>query len=183
MAVPSLAHPGQLLGLSSAYVPGPGTHLYGTSIIASLAGRPVIVPAAPLHSLPNSSNPAPPISNSLLPILTIPRTLPSPTSPIPSGAVSNTNTLPAVGSIVLCRVTRLTPRQVDVLILVVGEDVCGEEWRGVLRREDVRIGDKGESAAEGFRVGDLVRGRVVSWTFPWMGAYICKSRWCRRKIG
>ena len=177
MALPSLAHPGQLLGSSSKYIPGPGTHLQTTSIYASLAGRPMILPnpssLSSSKSLSLSSTPIPSKStipqlqnsSSSLPVLTIPRILPPLTSPIPSISVSNTNSLPTVGSIVLCRVTRLAIRQVDVMILVVGDEVCGEAWKGVLRREDIRIGDKGESAAEGYRVGDLVRGKVVSPSF------------------
>lgn len=63
---------------------------------------------------------------------------------------------------VLCRVTRLTPRQVDVRILQVGEQVCGDEWAGVVRREDVRATEKDRVVVgEGFRVGDLVRAIVV----------------------
>lgn len=60
-------------------------------------------------------------------------------------------------------------RQVDVVILTVGredggegEDVCGDEWMGVVRREDVRVAEKEKVVcAEGFRVGDVVRGVVV----------------------
>lgn len=44
-----------------------------------------------------------------------------------------------------------------------GEDVCGDEWQGVVRREDVRATEKEKVlCAEGFRVGDVVRGVVVS---------------------
>ena len=40
--------------------------------------------------------------------------------------------------------------------------VCGEEWQGVIRREDVRATEKDRVVCgEGFRVGDVVRGVVV----------------------
>lgn len=43
-----------------------------------------------------------------------------------------------------------------------GEDVCGDEWQAVVRKEDVRATEKEKVVcAEGFRVGDLVRGVVV----------------------
>ena len=70
---------------------------------------------------------------------------------------------------VLARVNRVRGRGVDVGILIVyGKDgegegtVCGEEWQGVIRREDVRATEKDKVVCgEGFRVGDVVRGVVV----------------------
>ena len=70
---------------------------------------------------------------------------------------------------VLCRVVRVRTRQVDVVILAVGreegagEDVCGDEWQAVVRKEDVRATEKEKVVCgEGFRDGDLVRGVVVA---------------------
>ena len=70
---------------------------------------------------------------------------------------------------VLARVNRVRGRGVDVGVCVVyGKDgegegtVCGEEWQGVIRREDVRATEKDKVVCgEGFRVGDVVRGVVV----------------------
>ena len=43
-----------------------------------------------------------------------------------------------------------------------GEDVCGDEWQAVVRKEDVRATEKEKVVCgEGFRVGDVVRGVVV----------------------
>lgn len=61
-------------------------------------------------------------------------------------------------------------RQVDVVMLAVGredggggEDVCGDEWQAVVRKEDVRATEKEKVVCgDGFRVGDVVRGVVVS---------------------
>lgn len=102
--------------------------------------------------------------------------------------MSNANTLPNVGSVVLAVVRRVRTRQVDVGIVVVygggemgvegksdggeggigmgmgmGEgNVCADEWPAVLRKEDVRATEKEKVVcAEGFRVGDVVRGVVV----------------------
>ena len=53
-------------------------------------------------------------------------------------------------------------RQVNVAILVVDEQVCADEWSGVVRREDVRATEKEKViVGESFRVGDFIRGEVV----------------------
>ena len=40
--------------------------------------------------------------------------------------------------------------------------VCADEWQAVIRKEDVRATEKEKVVtAEGFRVGDVVRGVVV----------------------
>lgn len=58
-------------------------------------------------------------------------------------------------------------RQANVAILVVGEEeengVCADEWAGVIRREDIREMERDKvKVQESFRVGDLLRGQVVS---------------------
>ena len=53
-------------------------------------------------------------------------------------------------------------KQVNVAILVVDDQICADEWSGIVRREDVRATEKEKvMIAEGFRVGDLIRGEVV----------------------
>lgn len=75
---------------------------------------------------------------------------------------SSSNTLPTVDSTVLCRVTRIQTRQATVAILVVGDDVCKDEFNGVIRREDVRATEKDKVVlGDGFRPGDIVRALVV----------------------
>ena len=92
----------------------------------------------------------------------------SPPAPfsIPSHAVSSKNTFPAVGSVVLCRVTRVGVKQANVAILMVGEEeqngVCADEWAGVVRREDIREMERDKvKVQESVKVGDLLRGEVV----------------------
>lgn len=135
MALPPLALPGQPLGPSTKYTPGPGTHIHASSLCASLLG--------PISTTPSSS------SSSFHPTLSIQR----PTS----------NVLPEVESVVLGRVVRLTPRQATVEILVVGDAVCREGFQGIIRVQDVRATEKDRvKVGEMFRVGDVVRGVVVS---------------------
>lgn len=169
-SLPRLAYPGLLLGPSSHYSPGPGTHVYKSSIYASIAGQPTI---APPSSSPN------PLSGSKTTTAAVPISaisiLPIPPAPsILSPLVSNKNVLPAVGSVVLFRVTRLMPKQANVAILVVGETelafegsgVCADQWAGVVRKEDIRALERDKvKVQEAFRVGDLGRGEVVSTKF------------------
>ena len=163
--LPQFAYPGLPLGSSTDYVPGPGTHLDAptSTIHASLAGRPIL-------TTPTSAQSTPKKPETSKPTISVPRLLPSPTyAPIPSANISNTNTLPRVGSVVLCRVVRVRTRQGDVVIMAVGrddgkggEDVCGDDWQAVVRKDDVRATEKEKVVcAEGFRVGDVVRAVVV----------------------
>lgn len=170
LSLPRLAHPGLLLGSSSHYSPGPGTHIYKSSIYASIAGQPTIGPASSAHNPSSGSK----TTTAAVPISTI-SILPIPPAPsILSPHVSNKNVLPAVGSVVLFRVTRLMAKQVNVAILVVGEKelavegsgVCADQWAGVVRKEDIRALERDKvKVQEAFRVGDLGRGEVVSVKF------------------
>lgn len=143
MPLPSFTHPGLTLGSISSYSPGPGTHIYGTSICASLRGKPSISE-----------------SNSLKPTISV--ILPSPVNTIPSRNITSRNILPFVNAIVLARVTRLQQRQVNVFILVVDDIVCADAFVGVVRKEDVRGWEVDKvKIEEMFRVGDTVRAVVV----------------------
>ncbi|KAJ9637888.1 exosome 3'-_5 exonuclease subunit ski4 (Csl4) [Coniosporium apollinis] len=155
MSLPSLAIPGQLLGPASKYAPGAGTHIQSSQIHASISGL-VVLTAAPKPSK-GSANTASTISN--LPTLSIPRAQ-------SSGAFTSNggiSVLPEVNSVVLARVTRLTPRQATVAILVVGNTVLPQPFQGLIRVQDVRATEKDRvKIAESFRVGDIVRGVVIS---------------------
>ncbi|KAL9099174.1 MAG: hypothetical protein Q9163_005290 [Psora crenata] len=177
-SIPLSAYPGSPLGPASTYLPGPGTYVRDAQILASVCGRPSILPSAPASTSKPSKVPQE------KPTITIPRLLPPPTyASIPSAHVSNTNILPRVGSVVLAKVVRVRSRQVDVGILCVGgvvsddvqgkEDssrvyggemnVCADEWPAVVRREDIRATEKDKVVcAEGFKVGDVIRGVVIS---------------------
>ena len=174
MSLPTLALPGQLLGASSTYDPGPGTHLYSSNIYASLPGRPFA--NTPSQTASKSSKPPP---KQTLAITRLPSNSATADLGPVSERISNTNALPRVGDVVLGRVTRCMTRQVNVGILIVmGMDgkheegmVCANEIQGVVRREDVRATEKEKVViGERFRVGDLVRAVVVSLklVFSWI---------------
>ncbi|KAL8695717.1 MAG: hypothetical protein Q9224_003211 [Gallowayella concinna] len=169
--LPALALPGQLLGPSSTYNPGPGTHLHASNIYASLSGHPTTTSLPPQAPTNSSKQPQskPTVSIARLPSTSATADL----GPV-SERISNTNALPRVGDVVLGRVTRCMTRQVNVAISIVmngrngdhGEKrgmVCANEIQGVVRREDVRATEKEKVVVgEGFRVGDLVRAVVIS---------------------
>lgn len=79
---------------------------------------------------------------------------------------SKAEILPEVNNTVLCRVTRIAPRQATVAILVVGETVLDGEWQGIIRVQDVRATEKDKvKIFESFRPGDIVRAVVVRQLF------------------
>lgn len=162
MSLPSIALPGQLLGPSTHYAPGPGTHIHETQIYASIAGPVVSIAQPPLSGAKPSKTAA-----KLLPLLSVSR--PSSTDPYTLGGGSSSGSdggstiLPEVDSVVLARITRLSPRFASLEILVIASTVCLTPFQGLIRREDVRATEKDKiKIEESFRVGDLVRGVVIS---------------------
>ncbi|KAL1955426.1 hypothetical protein VTO42DRAFT_8582 [Malbranchea cinnamomea] len=130
-SLPAIAVPGQRLGDRSEYISGPGTHIQGSFVCASIAG-PVIV----RHSLEKAKKQPhrgiltvgrSPIETVLKDIQTVNNN---------NGNESNNdsskesvkppklkfNTLPAVDSIILGRVTRVQKRQATLSILLVLDD-------------------------------------------------------------
>ncbi|KAK4966094.1 hypothetical protein LTR28_003269, partial [Elasticomyces elasticus] len=79
MTLPSLALPGQSLGPSTKYLPGPGTHIDASTLVASIAGIITTIP------------PPPKSASTTLPTLSVSR----PASSAPS--------LSSVGTIVLAK--------------------------------------------------------------------------------
>ncbi|PYH97952.1 hypothetical protein BO71DRAFT_87574 [Aspergillus ellipticus CBS 707.79] len=196
-ALPTLAIPGQRLGSIASYAAGPGTHVQNANIYASIAG-PVLVDAAQPSTKTKS-------------ILSVSRTaLRKPAAPTSSSSSTTTatqpgakqqklryNTLPAVDSVVLARVTRVQKRQATVSILIVLDESASAQplnpsqtasdndnieailssaanpenhsnsdelrFQALIRREDVRTVEKDRVVMdEMFRVGDIVRGTVIS---------------------
>ncbi|KAF7899742.1 hypothetical protein EAF00_004078 [Botryotinia globosa] len=149
-----VAVPGQLLGSSSEYLPGPGTHIHSSNLYASILG-PIKTVAPPKPSYPQKR-----------------ATKITPAAPAPLSTISieratltgdKAEILPEVNSTVLCRVTRITPRQATVAILVAGETVLEGEWQGLIRVQDVRATEKDKvKIFESFRPGDIVRAVVIS---------------------
>lgn len=157
-----IAMPGQVLGRASDFIPGPGTHIHNKTLYASILG-PITTttppkPAGPQKRLTKIT----PAGPSALPTVSIERNIESQTVD-KDGKVAKVEALPEVDSIVLCKVTRITPRQATVAILVVGESVLNGEWQGQIRVQDVRATEKDKvKIFESFRPGDIVRAQVVS---------------------
>jgi|SRR5271170_58532 len=156
MGMSTVAIPGQLLGDTTTYLAGPGTHVYESKIYASIIGSIVTIPAS---------------SKSTKPTISVPRDSPTPSTL----QTSTTSSLPVVGSIVLCRITRVQQRQAIVTVLVVNPSSSSSiipytsttneelQFQAVLRREDVRAYEKDKIVMnEMYRVGDIVRASVIS---------------------
>jgi exosome complex component CSL4 len=159
-----IAVPGQLLGATDEYLPGPGTHILDSNLYASILGPiTTTVPPKPagLQKRLTKITPAAPAA---LPTVSIEQNISSAKDGASKG---KTEILPEVNSTVLCRVTRITPRQASVAILVVGETVLEGEWQGLIRVQDVRATEKDKvKIFESFRPGDIVRAVVVSVPAP-----------------
>src|SRR5690242_6340294 len=152
MALPSIALAGQLLGSADKSFPGPGAHIHESALYAYIAG-PDITSPTPNTTTPNSS-----------PLLSIQRPS-TPTDPgiLGTGSGGGGTILPEVNSTVLALITRLGPRFATCEILVIDDVVCRESFQGQIRREDIRATEKDKiKMDESFRVGDLVRGTVIS---------------------
>ncbi|KAB5575817.1 hypothetical protein GE09DRAFT_605575 [Coniochaeta sp. 2T2.1] len=149
----SIAIPGQALGPTSKYLPGPGTHIHESNLYSSLLG---VVHVSQPEKAPGPAKrltkitPLPPTQ---LPTISVSR----------SGISEKREVLPEVNNIVLCRVMRITPRQAVVNILVCGDSVLEAEWQGLIRVQDVRATEKDRvKIYESFRPGDIVRAEVIS---------------------
>lgn len=134
----TISLPGQLLGPTAANNIGDGTHIHGTQLCASVAGA--------LTSTPSTTK------STKAPTVSVAR---------PSGAL-----LPEVGTLVLGKITRTTPRQASLSILALGSTgshVLKEPFPGIVRQQDIRATEIDKvKVAESFRVGDVVRAVVIS---------------------
>jgi len=163
-----IAIPGQHLGIASKTVPGPGTHIYSSHLYASISGPIVKSNPSKAAGPQKRLNKITPQTPAPLPTVSIPRSsAPGRANPISAseGQVEEgkKHVIPEVGSTVLCKVTRITPRQASVAILVVGETVLDGEWQGLIRAQDVRATEKDRvKIFESFRPGDIVRATVIS---------------------
>ncbi|KAI1365859.1 hypothetical protein F5Y08DRAFT_164681 [Xylaria arbuscula] len=167
----TVAIPGQLLGPSNKYSAGPGTHIHESNLYSSLLGTVSITqpektagPAKRMHriaALNNNNNTASTSSSTnTLPTISV---APANSSTAEPQQQDKREVLPEVGNIVLCRVTRITPREATVSILVVGDAVLSAQWQGVVRVQDVRATEKDRvKIYESFRPGDIVRAQVIS---------------------
>ncbi|KAJ9629653.1 exosome 3'-_5 exonuclease subunit ski4 (Csl4) [Taxawa tesnikishii (nom. ined.)] len=149
-AIPAFALPGNPLAPTSTHSPGPGTHLQGTQLCASIAGPVRLIPA---------------VSKKALPSLTIGST--SPAAVVNGGEVKGRSLLPKVGDVVLGRVTRINPRQAtfDILAVSSGADTTTlrEPFQALIRQQDIRATEIDKvKVDQSFRVGDIVRAVVIS---------------------
>ncbi|KAL2152551.1 hypothetical protein VTH82DRAFT_5735 [Thermothelomyces myriococcoides] len=171
---PAVAIPGQLLGPASRYQPGPGTHLHGSNLYASLLGQVHVSQPARAPGPPKRLNKiTPALAPAELPTISVSAPRLSSSSRVGGGSGADgegsgrrkmkREVLPEVGNVVLCRVLRITPRQAVVAILVCGDTVLDAEWQGLIRVQDVRATEKDRvKIYESFRPGDIVRAEVIS---------------------
>lgn len=155
-SVPSTALPGAILGPTSRFNAGAGTHVYEGQVVSSLMGHVAVAqpvkPAGPAKRLNKiTSKDAGNDNGASLATLSVTR------------HGQKREVLPDVGNIVLAKVLRLMPRQAIVIIQQVGDTVLQTEWQGVIRTQDVRATEKDKvKIYESFRPGDIVKAQVIS---------------------
>ncbi|KAL1961693.1 hypothetical protein VTN77DRAFT_1331 [Rasamsonia byssochlamydoides] len=205
--LPTLAVPGQHLAPASSYSAGSGTYVHNGVICASITGPVFVEPSQsrpkvkPILSVSRTgSTGVPPTGDQINGLSGLGVKKPSSTvgaigaKPVTTAPAATRkpryNTLPAVDSIVLARVTRVQKRQATVSILVVLDDASSQtasdndniaailtsaanpenqntsdelRFQALIRKEDVRAVEKDRVVMEEmFRVGDIVRGSVIS---------------------
>lgn len=159
--LPSIALPGTILGPTSKYASGSGTHIHEGNVVASLMGAVAALPSpAVQEKQEQQSGPAKRLNR---------LTTASSSAPEARTLLSvarhghRREVLPDVGHVVLARVSRLMPRQAIVVIQQVGDTALQTEWQGVIRVQDVRATEKDKvKIHESFKPGDIVRAQVVS---------------------
>ncbi|GAC99446.1 likely exosome component Csl4p [Pseudozyma hubeiensis SY62] len=148
---------------------GLGTYARGDYILSSLVGYEARAPSTSSSST-NTSKPKAPQSET-----------------VSISGVENRFVVPRPDSTVIARVTRVTPRQAYLSILIVDGQPCGSssstsstfvqsglgnhaagegegiDFQGVVRSQDVRSTEKDKvKLADCFRPGDIVRATVIS---------------------
>eukprot|EP00474_Spongospora_subterranea_P005372 CRZ05830.1 hypothetical protein [Spongospora subterranea] len=130
----ALVCPGQLLADASQYLPGDGTYLLDSAIIASVIGRLIA---------------AEPNSNSL-PILSVSRKRAA-------------GIIPGIGDRITARVTKINTRFVTTEIICVQGRALPESFPGIIRSQDIRALEKDSVQIYNcFRSGDIVLANVIS---------------------
>lgn len=138
-AAPSgIKTPGEILGPASKWAAGPGTHVAGGNVVASVTGR------CQVADIPGAEE------KDKLPALTVVHGRQQAATPFP-------------GAIVTCRVTKVDPRLALADILCVGSRAAAQKFSGVVRQQDVRATEIDKvDMFQSFRPGDVIRAVVLS---------------------
>eukprot|EP01122_Echinamoeba_exundans_P017336 TRINITY_DN9117_c0_g1_i1.p1 TRINITY_DN9117_c0_g1~~TRINITY_DN9117_c0_g1_i1.p1 ORF type:complete len:206 (+),score=24.03 TRINITY_DN9117_c0_g1_i1:27-620(+) len=137
--------PGMRLGSISEYASGEGTYVSGNDVFASVAGFKHVT--EPEQIATESTKPqARPKA-----IVSVERPQQKP------------NIVPAMNSVVLAQITKVTPRFAHASILCVGDKPLSEQYTGTIKSTDVRAAQTDSvEMYKCFRPGDIVRAEVIS---------------------
>ena len=129
--------PGDLISSSSSFTSGPGCYARDGKIYSQLVGR---------VCMSKDTNEK---EKRIISVL---------------NSKSPQKNIPAIGFLVICKVTSISERQVKGQILSVNGSVPQEPFHGVLRREDIRAMEKDSvEVFQSFRPRDLMRARVIAY--------------------
>ncbi|XP_050685341.1 exosome complex component CSL4 [Leptidea sinapis] len=126
----------KLCELNEKNVSGPGTYDLGGTIFASLAG-----------------------------VLKLEKDESTQVTTVSVESFKTPSILPKSGDIVTARVTVVNPRMVQCQILCVGPSVLARQYKGILKKEDIRVIDRDRiDPYKCFRPGDIILARVLPMT-------------------
>ncbi|KAF8067161.1 EXOSC1 [Scenedesmus sp. PABB004] len=125
---------GDRLGAADEWAPGPGTYVRGGGVYASIVGAQAATPG-------EGGRPG---------VLAV----------VARGAAP---VVPEAGSIVIAKVTKVSPTAAHARIVCCGAQALDAHFTGVVRQQDVRGHEVDKVVmADCFRPGDTVRARVLS---------------------
>ncbi len=152
----TLVAPGDRLCRVSDFTPGPGTYKRGVNVYASVIG--VVVKEEVGGNINSKKNGD--IEKNMEERREAPQTLPL----VYVKAMKSTqDQVIEVGDLILGRVTKVRSQLAFIEIICVGEVVLRESAAGVVRKEDVRLRNRGSVVmGECFRPGDIVRAKIIS---------------------
>ncbi|XP_070540800.1 exosome complex component CSL4-like isoform X1 [Ptychodera flava] len=134
MAAPRICVPGERLGSLDQYEASSGTYTRHGDVYSSLAGYVSVTKQ----------------SNGKLPLLEVLKE-------------EQQIVIPEVGSIVTVKITNVSTRFCKCIILCVADMPLKENFRGMIRKEDVRATEKDRvEMYKSFRPGDIVIAKVLS---------------------
>ncbi|CAG8510600.1 3435_t:CDS:2 [Paraglomus occultum] len=154
--------PGQRLGHAQDYAAGPGTYVRGDFLYASVVGvkRVLVETDKKTRYLTVSKEK---VQSAVPTVGNIVRGFDLKCMFIDPQHINVINIPGLLFYQITGKVIRINQREAVVSIMVIGNAPCGEDFQGIIRKQDVRQFDRDKvKISDSFRPGDIVRAKVIS---------------------